>query len=197
MEYTVHTVTGEDDQRWPWWWITLEQCHCASANSAHPPSPSSHLATQWTQTRVCNRKRRSESAFVSSYKTHYAFDCRTYVGFQPLFCHFEYILSKCVCACVFSLFSILSFLPSCRRSTALWRQWYPSAATAVWMGVTFNDWAHAGLFSTNNSFVLFLLRCYSYFALFIVAVYVDNGASCRGNEMLTYDGVSAPWTVAR
>lgn len=88
-EYAVHTVTGEDDQRWPWSWSTLEQCHCASGSSAHPPSLflcCHTIDSNWK--RVSNGKLRSELASSRVYA--YA-QCRFRVWLGVL-CHLPFQL---------------------------------------------------------------------------------------------------------
>lgn len=123
MEYTVHTVTGEDDQRWPWSWSTLEQCQCASRNSAHP----SHLGTQWTHTRKapCNRKPSPLSLWTGAVEQLRARCVWCLALARSLTCFArektnkqkKNILSKSVCVFSISLFFYPS-LPSCRRSVA-------------------------------------------------------------------------------
>lgn len=116
VEYTVHTVTGEDDQRWPWSCSTLEQCCCASGNSAYPSSLflcCHTMESNWKD--VCNTKPRSEIA-LSSVCIYAQFRFRLWLGVL-YYLPFTYILTKSVC----SLFSFLSFLSSRRRSDA-WMQ---------------------------------------------------------------------------
>lgn len=90
MQYTVHSVTGEDDQRWPWSRSTPEQYRCASATSAHPLLLSAHHV----HTINCNKKPIPQWAvFIVQWQMRWAFKTILALNILAILIHSAQVLS--------------------------------------------------------------------------------------------------------
>lgn len=121
---------------------------------------SSHLVTQWTQTEKLTVPGNPALRWLHRAVIHML---HFVLEFGLKFNIFFAILSTfrpSLCGLYFLFYPSFPVVGAALRGC---RQWYPSAATAVWIGVAFTNWPHAGL--SVQKLLKTLLVCFYVFVL--------------------------------